>query len=165
MKNYKRPILTTFLYALGFLCLAGAILFGFTGAAFFGLDGKAFYGYGSFLIVILVTLNGVLCIGIGQVFDYLARTAHSTERLCSILETNILIRLKSIDDRLVPLGAVSAQLSKGFYYSTEGLQQGPISASDLRIMHKDGLVTDDTPVLREGDSEWHTYQDFLALTR
>jgi hypothetical protein len=52
-----------------------------------------------------------------------------------------------------------------YYYSTDGVQQGPVAAGDLRLMRKDGLITDDTPVLREGDSQWRTYRDFLALNR
>jgi hypothetical protein len=48
-----------------------------------------------------------------------------------------------------------------YYYSSGEHQQGPVSAEDLLIMLKNGLVSDDTPVLREGESEWKTYKDFL----
>ena len=51
-----------------------------------------------------------------------------------------------------------------FYYSTGGEQQGPVDASDLRLMRQDGLITDDTPVIREGESEWRTFRDYLSLS-
>lgn len=52
-----------------------------------------------------------------------------------------------------------------FYYSTGGEQQGPVDASDLRLMRQDGLITDDTLVIREGESEWRTFRDYLSLSR
>lgn len=52
-----------------------------------------------------------------------------------------------------------------YYYTSNGEQQGPIDASDLRMMHKDGLINDDTPVIREGESDWRQYRDYLALNR
>jgi len=51
-----------------------------------------------------------------------------------------------------------------FYYSTGGEQQGPVDASDLRLMRQDGPITDDTPVIREGESEWRTFRDYLSLS-
>jgi hypothetical protein len=52
-----------------------------------------------------------------------------------------------------------------YYYSTDGEQQGPVDTSDLRMMRKDGLITDDTAVIREGESQWRQFRDYLALTR
>jgi hypothetical protein len=59
----------------------------------------------------------------------------------------------------------STHPSAVYYFSTDGQPQGPVPAADLRSMRKDGFVTDDTPVIREGHSEWKTYKDFLALSR
>jgi hypothetical protein len=61
--------------------------------------------------------------------------------------------------------SASPQPAKGYYFSTDGKQQGPVPASDLRSMRKDGLIADDTPILREGETQWRRFQDFLALTR
>jgi len=52
-----------------------------------------------------------------------------------------------------------------YYYSSNGEQLGPVDASDLRMMRKDGLITDDTPVIREGESQWRQFRDYLALNR
>jgi hypothetical protein len=52
-----------------------------------------------------------------------------------------------------------------YYYSTDGEQQGPVEASDLRMMRKDGIITDDILVLREGEKQWHRYGDYLELNR
>ena len=52
-----------------------------------------------------------------------------------------------------------------YYYSTNGEQEGPVDASDLRMMHKDGLITDDISVLREGETQWQRFADYLELNR
>jgi hypothetical protein len=52
-----------------------------------------------------------------------------------------------------------------YYYSSNEEQLGPVDASDLRMMRKDGLITDDTPVIREGESQWRQFRDYLALNR
>lgn len=67
-----------------------------------------------------------------------------------------------------PVSSMTTTLSGSnvrYYYSTYGEQQGPVEASDLRMMSKDGLVTDETPVLREGETQWRQFRDYLALNR
>ena len=61
--------------------------------------------------------------------------------------------------------AQAAPKPASFYYSTDGKNQGPVTADDLRTMRKEGLLNDDTLVIREGDSEWKQYRHFLALNR
>jgi len=61
--------------------------------------------------------------------------------------------------------AQAAPQQANFYYSVEGRQQGPLTASDLKSLHSEGMVNDETAVLREGDSEWKQYRHFLALNR
>ena len=66
-----------------------------------------------------------------------------------------------------PVSPVSPQplsVSKEkFYYSTDGEQQGPVDAGDLKLMWQDGLITNDTLVIREGDPEWRSIRDYLPL--
>lgn len=147
--KYERPILTSIFYVLGVLALIGAVPCLFE----------------SFVAAVTVAAAGIIYFGIGQAVDYLARTAHSTDRLCTLFETSVSDRLKSIENSLSASSPESSQPSKGYFFSTDGQQQGPVSASDLRSMRKDGLIADDTPVLREGESEWRRFLDFLALTR
>jgi len=52
-----------------------------------------------------------------------------------------------------------------FYYATDGEQQGPVDAGDLKLMWQDGLITNDTLVIREGDPEWRRIRDYLPLLR
>jgi len=59
---------------------------------------------------------------------------------------------------------LSASKAK-FYYSTDGEQQGPVDAGDLKLMWQDGLITNDTLVIREGDPEWRRIRDYLLLLR
>jgi len=148
--KYETPILTSSFYIMGVVALVGAVVCVFVV---------------SITAAISVALAAIIYFGIGQAVDYLARTAHSTDRLCTILETSISERLKSIENSLPPSSSAVSQPTKGYYYSTDGQQQGPLDAANLRSMRKDGLITDDTPVLREGESQWRTYRDFLALNR
>jgi hypothetical protein len=147
--KYERPILTTIFYILGVLALIGALLCVLE----------------SFVAAVTVAVVGIIYFGVGQAVDYLARTAHATDRLCILFETSVSDRLKSIESSLAASAAASSQPSKGYFFSADGQQQGPVSAADLRSMRKDGLIADDTPVLREGENEWRRFQDFLALTR
>ena len=146
-----RPVLTSIFYVLGVVALVGAILCAFESVS----------------LAIAVAVAGIIYFGIGQAVDYLARTAHSTERLCTILETSITERLRAIEtSSLPPVSPTTLSSSKvRYYYSTDGEQQGPADASDLKLMRKDGLITDDTPVLREGESQWRKFRDYLALSR
>lgn len=148
--KHEQPFTSMLFYMLGVLALVGA------GICLF---------QSSFPTAIMVALAGMIYFAIGQALDYLACTAHSTDRLCTILETSVADRLKSLEGSLPPSSPASSQPTKGYYFSTDGQQQGPLAATDLRSMRKDGLIADDTPVLREGDSQWRTYRDFLALTR
>jgi hypothetical protein len=73
--------------------------------------------------------------------------------------------LDGIEISLSSTNPTSSSPQAAYYYSTDGQQQGPLAAADLRSIRKDGLITDETPVLREGESQWRTYRDFLALNR
>jgi hypothetical protein len=64
-----------------------------------------------------------------------------------------------------PMTTTLSSSNVRYYYSTNGEQLGPVDASDLRMMRKDGLITDDTPVFREGEAEWRRFRDYLALNR
>ena len=130
----ERPILMSIFYVLGFVALIAAIPCAFESAS----------------LAIAVALCGIVYFGIGQAVQYLARTANSTERLCTILETSITERLRSIESRSTsPVAPTTLPSSKvRYYYSTDGQEQRPVDSNDLRMMRKDGLITDDTPVLR-----------------
>ena len=160
--KYERPILTSIFYALGGLALIGAVICLAT----------------SLTEGITIALIGIIYFGIAQAVDYLARAAHSTDRLCTILETSITERLKSIESSLSPATPLTVRIDStppprsiptrqqaAYYFSADGTQQGPLAASDLKNMRKDGLIADDTPVLREGESQWRAYRDCLELNR
>jgi len=157
---YKPPILTSIFRILGVLTLvlgapAGLLLS--TESATPGVE-----------LMLLSFIGCVIYFGMAQAVDYLARTAYSTDRLCTILETTIVERLRAIESNHsapVAPAAATAPGKVGYYYSTDGTQQGPVDANDLKLMHRDGLVTDDTPVLREGDSEWRRFRDYVTLSR
>jgi hypothetical protein len=159
--KHETPILTRVLYVFGVVTIILAIICGGVICAAESLSEGIATTTGGFFA-------GVIHLGIGQAVDYLARTAHSTDRLCTILETSITERLRAIENSsYAPLVAPTTSSSSkvGYYYSTNGEQEWPVDLSDLRLIRKDSLITDDTPVLREAESEWRRFRDYLALSR
>ena len=157
--KHATPILTRVLYYFG----VATIVFGVIGGAVICADSLS----EGIAVIIGSIFAGIIYIGIGQSVDFLARTAFSTDRVCTILETSITERLRAIESSssASPVAPALAGSTVRYYYSTNGEQQGLVDASDLRMMRKDGLVTDDTPVLREGESDWRKFRDLLALKR
>lgn len=158
--KHETPVLTTILYVLG----AVSILIAFIGGGFICMaessaEGIAVIGGGIF--------TGIIYLGIGQIVDYLARTAFSTARLCAMLEASVPARAPAPDTSLsaTVIAPATASSKARYYYSVDGEQQGPVEASDLRMMRKDGLITEDAPVLREGEAEWRKFRDYAALNR
>src|SRR5579859_854666 len=88
--KHETPILTGVLYVFGVITIVGAII----GGAVLSVAESVGEGVGLILGGIFA---GIVYIGIGQVVDYLARTAHSTERACAIMETSMLRLSKSIE--------------------------------------------------------------------
>jgi predicted lipid-binding transport protein (Tim44 family) len=64
-----------------------------------------------------------------------------------------------------PVAPLLSGTKARYYYSTNGEQEGPVDASDLRMMRKDGLITEDIPVLRDGETQWRRFVDYLELNR
>lgn len=159
-KPHETPILTRVLRTFGWATIIIGVI---SGAVICATDSMG----GGIAIIIGSVFAGIIYIGIAQAVDYLARTAFSTVRLCTILETSITERLRAIEtSAYTPVAPLTSSTSKSsYYYSTDGTQQGPVDATDLRMMRKDGLVTDDTPVLREGETDWRKFRDYLALSR
>ena len=155
---YKPPVLTSIFRILGVLTLILGGLGGLIQCADSPTQGVE--------LMFLSLLGCLFYFGLGQALDYLARTAFSTERLCTILEITIDKRLRTIESNHSTQPIASPTTAPGkerYYYSTDGTQQGPVDTNDLKMMRKDGLVTEETPVLREGESEWRKYQDYASL--
>jgi hypothetical protein len=159
-KTHETPILTRVLRIFGWATIIIGVI---TGAVICATQSL---GEGVTIIIGSV-FAGIIYIGIAPAVDYLARTAHSTDRLCTILETSLTERLRAIENSsYTPVTPTTSSASKaGYYYSTDGSQQGPVDSNDLRLMRKDGLIADDTLVLREGETAWRTLRDYLALSR
>jgi hypothetical protein len=158
-KTHETPILTRVLQVFGVATIIIGVIAGVVICADSASAGIA--------VIVGSIFTGIIYIGIAQAVDYLARTAFSTDRLCTILDTSITERLRAIESSSYsPTAPTTSSTSKvGYFYSTDGSQQGPVDANDLRMMRKDGLITDDTAVLREGETEWRKFRDYLALIR
>jgi hypothetical protein len=109
----------------------------------------------------------LIYIGIAQAVDFLARAADSTNRVCAILENSITERLRAIENSSF-VSQVPPRLGRSngrYFYSPHKEQQEPVEACDLRLLRTDGLVTDDTPIFRGGESKRLRFRDYLALNR
>ena len=58
-------------------------------------------------------------------------------------------------------GNLKPAASRFFMEKPGSDQQGPLDIADLQKLLNAGLVTADTPVLREGDEEWRTLEAFI----
>ena len=160
--EYKTPILSTIFSVFGVLALLGAllsILFSPTTA-------------------VMLAIAGIIYFGFAQVIDYLGRTAHSTDRLCTILESSVVQHIKSIESRLssttpfhvrmdsVPAAPPPRSTRPGavYHYAADGAQQGPFTAADMQDFRAASVITDDTPVFRDGETQWRTLRDFPEVS-
>jgi len=199
MKNYKTPILTWIFGFAGVLDLLGAIVFMMISHSRDAESSPTLVP--TYIIALAMISSGVVCLGIAQAIDFLGRTAHSTEdlcvlveesqpqvtsaqtalaiqRLCTLIETSVVSKIQSIEQRLSSSTPILVQLDKipastpppdtpktvKYYYSTDGTQQGPYTASELKEYRSNGVIADKTSVFRKGDSEWRTFRDFPELT-
>src|SRR5579862_3818533 len=87
--KHATPILTRVLYYFG----VATIVFGVIGGAVICADSLS----EGIAVIIGSIFAGIIYIGIGQSVDFLARTAFSTDRVCTILETSITERLRAIE--------------------------------------------------------------------
>lgn len=175
---YKAPILTTIFNVLGSLVLVGAVLF----ILFMLIAGVASKEpavlFPAIATAVVAVLTAIGYFGIAQVIDFLGRTAHSTDRLCSILDSSVISHLTSIEQRLssstpllVRVDSVPAappprtgRAGAVFHYAVDGAQQGPFTAADMRDFRGAGVLAEETPVFREGESQWRTFRDFPELS-
>jgi GYF domain 2 len=163
--THETPILTRVLYTFGALTIIGAVIIGGVMIYFDSLSaGIAVIAGGLFA--------GIVYIGIGQTVDYLARTAHATDQLSAVLQGSIAQRLESIEGRLSPPLLVrvdttppSPAARSSYYFSLDGTKQGPLPASEMRRLWGGGVLRDDTPVLRDGETQWRTYGELLSLRK
>ena len=126
---------------------------------------------GIILFVLLIVLAAFWLIFPWMVYAQLNKLIEGQKRIedsqstMQHIFTKMESHLNGIETSLSSTRLTSSTAQAVYYYSADGQQQGPLAAADLRSMHKDGLVTDDTPVRHEGETEWKTYRDFLALNR
>ena len=169
-KEHEEPILTKLLYVFGLVTIVGAII----GAVICTAQQSTGVGIA---VGIGGVFAGIVYIGIGQAVDYLARTAQSAERLRTIMETSLLRQLKSFEillsaakpsgqkkDIPPPPAQATTRLPAVFHFALDGANQGPFTSIDMRDFRAAGVVSDDTPVFREGEAEWRTYSGFQELT-
>jgi hypothetical protein len=168
-KTHETPILTRVLRTFGWATIIIGII---SGAAICANDSL---GEG-IAIIIGSVFAGIIYIGIAQAVDFLARTAFSTDQLCTILATSVRVQSKSIeallssakpsaDKRSIPPPPPmpTTRQPAVFHFAMDDSNQGPFTHIDMKDFRAAGVVADDTPVFRDGETEWRTYRDFPEL--
>lgn len=165
--KYSRPILSRIFDLFACIVFVGA---GLCAVAFFaGETQPGLLGAGALIVA------GIIYIGIGQVIDYLARTAYNTSELLRLAENNAVSQ--AVAQASLPAAAAHApapfkspaksaprKFSK-YFYSVDGGQEGPFEAFEIKSFRDEGVITDSTPVIMEGDSEWRTFRHYPDLVR
>ena len=50
-----------------------------------------------------------------------------------------------------------------FFYHADGAQQGPVDGGELMLLWQEGIITNDTPVILDGESQWRCIRDYMSL--
>jgi hypothetical protein len=158
----ERPILSRIFKIFGVLTLIGAI----------------FCILVSLPTAIMVGLSSIVYFGIAQVIEFLGKTAQSTERLCAIMETSVRMQSKIIEALLTstrtpsekgsvppPPPTLAKRQPAVYHFAIDGSNQGPFTQVDMKDFKSAGVVANDTPVFRDGENDWRTYQDFQELVQ
>ena len=95
----------------------------------------------------------------GPVLSEVHRAVKGIEGMPAPAATNQRVRVENAP----PAEPAAARPQAPYYYSTDGSQQGPVTVTDLKSLRADGLITDNTPVLRAGETQWSTYRDYSEL--
>jgi len=171
MNAYKTPILSLIFNVLGVLVLVGALGWLVLGIVTAGESRSVATLLPTIGVSLAAVLSALIYFGVAQAIDYLGRTAHSTNRLCDLLETSIVRHMQSIETRLNSSTPIRVRMDQGkedkarFYYNSDGTQEGPFTAAEMRHFRESGIVTLATQMRLDGDSQWRTFMDFPDLVR
>jgi hypothetical protein len=154
-KQYVKPQSSTVLQWICFLAVVASIILFFAGANQRNEVDRGeciFFAVGGLLWALIYwVLAGLREAG--------ERTAYHAERAADLLE-------KMDMERTVEKAAASSNLRPAprrfFVEKPGGEQQGPLEVADLQRLLDTGVVTGETPVLREGDEAWKTVADFMV---
>ena len=130
-------------------------------------------------VALALVFTALVYFGVAQAIDYLGRTSHSSDRLCTLIEESLARQIQRIEQRLTSATPILVRMDKSaaaaptssarsgavYYYSSDGTQQGPFTASDIKEFRDADVITDETQVFREGDSQWRAYREFPEFIR
>lgn len=169
MKDYKTPILTSVFNIIGALVLIVAFLWLTFGVVVSGQSGSAAGLLPAVGVALALVLTALTYFGVAQAFDYLGRTAHSANKLCTLIETSVVRHIQSLEARISSSTPIRVCLDQPeddkarYHYSVEGTHEGPFTADELRHFRDSGIITFSTQVFRDGDSQWRTFEDYPEL--
>jgi hypothetical protein len=160
--KYETPLSVSILRGIAWFLTGGGLL-----ALFSGIVAQepstAFAGAGCLLC-------GLLYFILAGTRDATERTAFNTDRMASMMEKMETERTVAAAERKygAPAPAASGTKTKTpparrfFVDKPGGEVQGPMEIGNLQKLLNSGVITEETPVLQEGDEEWRTLGDFLA---
>jgi hypothetical protein len=162
-KSYKRPVMTAV-----FECIAGAAfiagVFAFIAAWVDSSSSQS--GAPSAIAGAVCVIMAAVYYGIGQVIDFLGRASFRSDQIRALLEEQLLPRLKAADTGFSSLPRVApSPPAPEYFYSKEGKEEGPFSATELQGFRAKGVISDTTPVFRTGEKDWVPLSQFPDLAK
>ncbi len=89
MKEYREPILSTIFTVLGGLVLIGSVIWLII-CVFGASEARSSLPLLPAIgVAVALVLSALIYFGLAQTIDYLGRTAHSTDRLCTLVQTSL----------------------------------------------------------------------------
>ena len=93
-----------------------------------------------------------------------AASATNTAETARILREHLpALAARPLETAPPPIGARKAVADQTFHYSDNGSSIGPCTAADMRELREADVISDDTLVFREGDTQWRAFMQFNEL--
>jgi GYF domain 2 len=151
-KLYKRPVISTVFECIGAAAVIAGV-FAFIAAWVDTSSGQP--GAPAAIAGAVCVIVAAVYYGIGQVIDFLGRASHRSDQIGVLLEEGILPQIKALETRLAsPQRTAPPPPDAEYFYSKEGKEEGPFSATELQTFRAKGVIGDTTPVFRTGDKDW-----------
>ncbi len=104
---------------------------------------------------LMLCFTSLVYFGIAQLINFVGLTARNTGQM-----------VDQLDQVVAQLGRGASAVGMAesrFYYSSGKKEEGPFSVEEMRELMEAGLITDITPIFKEGDPTWRTSEDFAEL--
>jgi hypothetical protein len=124
-----------------------------------------------FLISAVLLIGGAVIEALGRsqkkfenVIESTAATARHTAEAVQLLRQQVsTLTAQHAKSSPPPLGGRRATTGQTYYYAADGEEMGPYTLSDIREFRDAGVITEDTLLFREGDTQWRAFLQFAEF--